>query len=410
MIDPKRLHAACRLALAVAREGELAEPRLPAPPGLGPILRFSRLSATAYATITRVVDDDDDFRARVAAAPEATVHEVGHAGYLWLHRPDGWEDDPALHAAPVAGDPDRPTAKAKAENKAEATRRRRDAADAEARRRTKEQLATARRSAAAAAAELEQLRSRIGALEEERNQAMRSRKALEADLADARRDLRMAREATRQAEAELLGAGRTPFAVDTFDRAAIAAAVEAAGRTAADLAAQLATAAGALRPAQPRRPPKPRRRPATRVAPTLPPGIFDGTPEANRHLVASGESTLLVDGYNVARSAWTGLNPEEERRRTIALLEEVRARSKGLVFVVFDGDSATVGPLSSRSVRVVFSPTGVTADDEIARILGELPTAQPVVVVSSDRAVAADARRQGAVAMSSPAFVAAAGR
>ncbi|MFN8017927.1 MAG: NYN domain-containing protein [Acidimicrobiales bacterium] len=116
------------------------------------------------------------------------------------------------------------------------------------------------------------------------------------------------------------------------------------------------------------------------------------------------------DGYNLARAAWSGLGTEEERRRTVALLEDVQARSGGKVVVVFDGDSGTVAPRASKAVRVAFSATGQTADDAIAALLEATPHSQPVVVVSSDREVAADARSQGAAVLSSPAFLRAAGR
>jgi len=146
------------------------------------------------------------------------------------------------------------------------------------------------------------------------------------------------------------------------------------------------------------------------VQPALPPGVFHDSVEAHRHLLVSGEALLVVDGYNVARSAWDGLAPEEERRRTVALLEEVRARSGGEVVVVFDGDDTMVAPTASRSVRVQFSPTGTTADEAIADLVGTVPAHQPIVVVSSDREVADDARRQAAVALSAAAFLAAARR
>ncbi|MCU1357263.1 MAG: hypothetical protein JWM89_2681 [Acidimicrobiales bacterium] len=417
----KQLHAACRLALAVAKEGELATPRVPAPAILMPVLRFTRLSAAAYATVARAIDEDDAFRARVASAEGADEHALGQAGWLWLHRPEGWTA--AGHAAAVqaadgdAGDgtdevrakEERARAKAKA-----GSARRREAAEAEARRRAREQLAAARKQTADAVAERDALRTRVGALETERNQAVRATKVLEGDLAAARRDLKVARQATREAEAELAELRRVP---PVTSDPAVAAAVAAAASAASELARNLSATAEALLPAarsvagSPAPGKAKGRRPrGARRLPPLPPGAFDGSPEANRHLVTSGDATLVVDGYNLARAAWSGLDPEEERRRTVALLEEVRARSKAPVYVVFDGDSSMVAPVASRAVRVLFSPTDVTADDEIARLLGELPVAHAIVVVSSDRAVAADARRQGAATLSSADFLAAAGR
>ena len=119
---------------------------------------------------------------------------------------------------------------------------------------------------------------------------------------------------------------------------------------------------------------------------------------------------VVVDGYNLAREAWSGLTPEEERRRIVALLEEVTHRSGAPVTVVFDGDDSAVAPAASRVVRVRFSASGVTADDDIAALLTTVPADQPVLVVSTDREVADDARAQGAMVLSSAEFLAAIGR
>lgn len=175
----------------------------------------------------------------------------------------------------------------------------------------------------------------------------------------------------------------------------------------------IALRSGAAMPSPPvarPRSPRGRARRRVRVLPPLPAGVFDGTAEAHRHMVTSRDAALVVDGYNLARARWSGLTPEEERRRTVALLEGVAARSKAPVYVVFDGDGTTVGPAHSRSVRVLFPSSGSSADDEIARFVRALPPSQAVVVVSSDRAVAADAHTQGAVTLSVPEFLQAAGR
>jgi predicted RNA-binding protein with PIN domain len=445
------LRAACRVALDTARRGEADRPRVPAPTALARIMRFGRLPATAYATIAKVVDEDREFRSRVAEAVGDDEAAVGRAGWLWLHRPDSWRDDPVWNGGapvPAAGEAadaevgagsaargEEPPAAAGSRGRAKEpeARRRREAAEAEARRRAKEQLKQLRQELVAANRDLAALQERATALTEERNQAVRRTKQLEAELSEARRDRRTARAATREAEAELAAlrsggtgsvvpagpGGAESTAASDADRATAAEAVRAAAGAAAELSKHLDAAGALLDPApirrQPPRRPRAKERPAratarTRPLATLPPGVFDGSPDAHRHVISNGEALLLVDGYNVARSAWSGITPEEERRRMVRLLEEVRARSGGTVHVVFDGDSHQRGPQASRSVRVHFSPTGVTADDEIARLLGELPRSRPVVVVSSDRAVVADARRQGATSMSSREFLAAARR
>ena len=147
-----------------------------------------------------------------------------------------------------------------------------------------------------------------------------------------------------------------------------------------------------------------------RRLPDLPDGVFDQTPEAHRHVLRSSANLVLVDGYNVARSAWAGLAPEVERTRIIALLEELGARSRGRIIVVFDGASHEASPAASRRVTVRYSATGQTADDLLVDLLAGEPPAQPAVVVSSDRTVAADTRRHGALTLSSEEFLVALGR
>jgi predicted RNA-binding protein with PIN domain len=272
-----------------------------------------------------------------------------------------------------------------------------------------------------------------------------------------RHDLSVAREATRQAEAELLErstAGRSDGAPpvepagpgapadgdardevradrpdEGIDALAARHAVEAAAAAAADLGRALAEAAAALQPdagtepaAAPRAGSAGRREGTRRGggdrrtgrrrrrAPAVPAGMVADSPEAHRWMVADPATLVVVDGYNLAREAWSGLAPEEERRRTVALLEEQAHRSGGPVTVVFDGDDDAVAPAASRVVRVRFSASGTTADEAIAALVATLPAAQPVLVVSTDREVADDARRQGAAVMSSAAFLRAVGR
>jgi predicted RNA-binding protein with PIN domain len=405
--------------------------------------------------IARVVDEDGILRARVAEA--ADEGEVGRASWLWLHRPVGWRDDPAVTGeGPTAPAAERSDAAARREDKASANRLRKAAADADAaRRRTADQLADARKAEAAVRAERDELAAAVDSLREERNAAVRRSKEVEAELATTRRDLKVARQATMAAEEELAqvraaaavepvptvkpaeAPTRTGPEPDPFDRGAVAASVSAAAAAAADLAGALAGAASALA-ASSAAPPTPlaesagevdesapsaktgkrvgkpvgkqRRKQAERTHPVLPAGTFDGTPEAHRAMLADAANVLVVDGYNLARAAWSGLAPEEERRRTVALLDDVQARSGGRVIVIFDGDDAVIAPTASKNVRVRFSATGQTADDAIVDLVEATPSTTPIVVVSSDRAVAADARRQGAVAIGSVAFLRAAGR
>ena len=395
--DPKLLRDACRLAVAVARDGELAEPRVPAPGGVRSILQFTRMSSAAYAIVRRSVDEDEAFRRRVAAA--ATDDEVGRAGWLWLHRPDGWEADSALEA-PDEHDRGRGMARLRRERdgaEAAAARHQAAAAGAEAKRqRLEEKLNRASAEASEAIAAGQVLQARLALLEVERSEAVRALKVAEEELARMRRDLRLARESTRQTENEVLAGALADEIV--------------ADPAADDMASDPLWPPAGMTAGQSAGPPKaraPKRSRQTRTV--LPAGLFTGTPEADRHLLMSGKAVVVVDGYNLARAAWSGLEPVEERRRTVALLEEVQARSGGVVEVVFDGADGMVAPVASRSVRVRFSPTGVTADEAISALLATVHT-EAAVVVSSDQEVADDARGQGALVLGSHQFLVAAGR
>jgi predicted RNA-binding protein with PIN domain len=80
-------------ALAVARAGLTADPVVLPPPALRRYLNFSKLTARSLDAVARVVDGDDEFRARVATAVDEA--QVGRAGWLWLVRPEGWMADVA---------------------------------------------------------------------------------------------------------------------------------------------------------------------------------------------------------------------------------------------------------------------------------------------------------------------------
>jgi predicted RNA-binding protein with PIN domain len=138
---------------------------VPPPPALRPYLTFARLTPRSLDAIARVVDGDAAFRARVADAVDED--EVGRAGWLWLARPDGWDDELAsLEADSTARAADA------AEQREERAASRRLAA-------TQAALARAEEAATQAAADLAALRADVAA---ERD----ARHAAEALLADGR--------------------------------------------------------------------------------------------------------------------------------------------------------------------------------------------------------------------------------
>ncbi len=120
---------------------------------------------------------------------------------------------------------------------------------------------------------------------------------------------------------------------------------------------------------------------------------------------------IIVDGYNLIRQ-WPELamlDRSDLQAGREGLLRELQAyrRSRGhSITVVFDGREQ--GDLASGThvggVAVRFSRQGESADSVIARLAGE--GGAGTVVVSSDREVAAAARREGAAPISAGEFIA----
>lgn len=116
---------------------------------------------------------------------------------------------------------------------------------------------------------------------------------------------------------------------------------------------------------------------------------------------------LIVDGYNVTKTAWPDTPLAEQRTRLTTALAAVVARQRVEVTVVFDGADLSVQPLVSppRGVRTIFSPPGVIADEVIRELVDREPGGRPVVVVSSDREVASAVTQGGARAVQSVALI-----
>lgn len=164
---------------------------MPPPPALRPFLSFARQTPGSLAAIARVVEEDADFRARVAAgADEATV---GRAGWLWLARPEGWEDEVAAleaEAAARAADADEARRERSATRKLAAAQAAARRAETEAAERLGEldaaraDLAGERAARAAAEARVSELEHRLDELAADRAAVVRNLKAAEARLVE----------------------------------------------------------------------------------------------------------------------------------------------------------------------------------------------------------------------------------
>ncbi|MEP6981027.1 MAG: NYN domain-containing protein [Nakamurella sp.] len=126
-------------------------------------------------------------------------------------------------------------------------------------------------------------------------------------------------------------------------------------------------------------------------------------------LLAMPRSHLVVDGYNVTKSAWPQLTLAEQRDRLLRDLAALTTRFATEVTVVFDGASIVVPQMNFRGVRVLYSPAGVTADDVIKRLVSAEPQGRVLLVVTADREIISSVRRAGARTVAPPALLAALG-
>jgi len=130
-------------------------------------------------------------------------------------------------------------------------------------------------------------------------------------------------------------------------------------------------------------------------------------PAALDRLLALPAVHLVVDGYNVTKTGYPELTLSGQRDRLVMQLSALAARTSAEVTVVFDGAGVVAVPTTApRGVRVLFSDPGVLADDVIRAVVAAEPEGRPVVVVTSDRAVADSVRRRGAHPVPSPVLLA----
>ena len=428
------IRPALELAWAVAKVGSQSRPPLVVPGRLRPLMKVSRLPDRMLSTVREVVDTDEDFRARVVQAADEEL--LGRPAWLWLVRPDGWEDelgDLVKQAELAEGDAEekrstRATQHQLEEVRATAQRLRAElvslnavnaqlaeqlAGARKARREADAESARVRGALAEAVAGQDELRSRAADDEEtihrlggegraavnraagaelERDEATRQVEVVRLALAEAQRQAAFANELAanlRRSLGDVLAAARD---------AAAAAGVE-----------ELSSSVPEGTPATPRAaPPAPDSGGVTRPTPAaperrvparLPPATFEQSPEAARHLVRLPDAVLVVDGYNVTLTSWPGTDLPMQRRRLVDALAELVIRAGTEVLVVFDGVDAGNRlqlPSSVRGrMRVRFTSSETEADEAIIDAVESLPAQRPVVVATNDRQVREAVRERG---------------
>lgn len=395
VLDVRHLRPAIEFAVLIAREGQKLKPPLAHPPAFKKYLRMQRIPSSALTALRRMIEADEDFRTRIArgAVPDL-VDEIGR---VWLQRPPGWE----AQLRRLVAEAEAAEEEADADRRLRRAEKRRDAAE-QAAARARAELVVLEERLADRDEVIEGLRSDVVKLTDELE-------SLRAELADTRTEARHARDRERAAVAKLAAAesdraeavearGRAEGLRDEVlaDRAAFVAERSDLARlaaTAESLAAQLAALAGP--------PGHGRATPVRRTALPLPGGVMGDSDAAAEYLLRSGAS-VLVDGYNVAKLGWPGLDLPDQRVVLLDAVENLVKRFGCDVTVLFDGADVTGATADGRRiVRVVYSPSGVTADDVIRDEVQRLPVTRPVVVVTNDQAIVRDVRGKGANTMSS---------
>ena len=377
-----------------------------------------RLSTSALAGVRRAVDESDELRRRVAAAAPTEEDAGGRAPWLYLHRPEGWDDElrtlgelAAARSVEASDAAEERTARRRLQAVEEELKRVRVERD-DARRAAGEasasvaELAEERRRRAEFEAEVDRLRERVVAVERERDAAHRRASAADKALA----------EATRRDDAD----GSEPDGGVDVDVDAVRSSVEAARAAAAVAVEALGTALEGLAPEEglgrrgaKRRADERRRLPVgARLPAPLPPGVLADDPTAADHLVRLPGAVLLVDGYNLSLRRWDGLPLGEQRGRLVDALQALAARTGVEVEVVFDGDDDAGQGLRSSGggrrgqVRVTFSAASTEADDVLLELVDLVPSSRAVVVATDDRRVQREAAGRGANVVGSAALFA----
>jgi predicted RNA-binding protein with PIN domain len=413
------------LALAAEALGRLEPDQVPA--SLRRVASFApaRRARLAASQIAAVLSLDDDFRNRVAdqvrtvlpdlaralddGVPAPAADPVDLAAVAYLLRPDGWAATVST-ASESAEARRRDAAGAGSSERADRLRRQLDSATEElkeVRRRHRVQLGVLKSENAELRHRLADARSRARSAEESAARAAAAlaevTSAATAQAGDQDAELRRLRARTEALERDLQAVRRAERLERGTETMRARLLLDTMLETAQGLRRELALPAVEGSPAD---------RVEAHVAEHGSQGssgqasLSSDDPVLLDQLLMLPRVHLVVDGYNVTKTAWPELSLERQRDRLLGGLAPLVARSGAEVTVVFDAADSTERPLVNRprGVRVLYSPPGVIADDLIRELVAAEPRGRPLVVVTSDQEVARDVVRDGARVAAAPAL------
>jgi predicted RNA-binding protein with PIN domain len=407
------------LALAAQALGQLPASDIPAP-----LRRFASFAPAKRAKLSAsvlgpILETDDHFRRLTAfqvrrehpelgdavadgvAVPAADPVEVAALAYLL--RPDDWEQHVATAAAQVPLEAPRAAEEAVSRLSDQLDQARTETR--QVRERLREQVNELKAENVTLRRKLNEARQRISSLqsdlEQRTTEAETADERVDAARAEVDRELRKLRARITELEAVEHAARRTAGQerelATTRTRLLLDTLLEAASGLRRELALP---PGGELRPADTVAGMEPSAAPVGRTAPDDDPALFD-------ELLSLPQVHLIIDGYNVTKTAWPNSPLHSQRQRLVTALGALVAQRRIEVTVVFDGAELS-GPVQlnpPRGVRVRFSPAGVIADEVIRQLVRAEPPGRPIVVVSTDREVAESIITMGARSLSATTLI-----
>lgn len=418
--DPAIRSALVEIAARVL--GEMPAARVP--PSLKPIARFApkRRASAGAGPLWAALIDDRAFRADVAAVHATAIRAlpddedpIGRGVSAFLHRADGWEEQLATASLELVSSRENRATASGMDDAALVRARKELERERAARKSVEGELSDARAELTLLRKDLRKLRSDAdraraegrAAKEEAESELARARAlaaeaesiaaAARATAARSEREIAAERATTRQLR-EVLDV-RTLLLLDTLAESASA------------LRRELALGASLLRPADLVVPEDEavsesglRARQGSRGRASDDPGWLG-------ELLSLPQGHVVVDGYNVTKTAHPEWTLSRQRTWLSESLSRLAVRHGVEVTCVFDGVTQvdpSPSPLrtstAARGVRVRFSRDEI-ADNVVRRIVEAEPAGRVVVVVSSDAEVARDVQAMGAYAVDSSALI-----
>ena len=389
------------------------------PASLRPVATFaaSQRAKRGGTAIASALESHEPFRARVLAAadktypglvdalragvPPAAADPDDVALVAYLLRPDGWQELVAAAGVSTSGT----AVMAQQGAITERLREQLDAARAESRASREKYKAEIERIKAENTAlrqRLNQTRKQLEAAQQQAEVAEREHARAAAATVEAEREGRRLRAALSAAEDERDATRRAGRGDRELQVAKLGLLLDTLAEAAAGLRRELALPPSGKRPADEVE----GRVPGEAAPPGHRRARDSDDPAYLNDLLALPKAHLVVDGYNVTKSVWGSLSLEAQRGRLVAGLRALAARTGAETTCVFDGSDVTVPPpvAPAAGVRVRFSSAGETADELIGRLVSAEPAGRVVIVVSSDREVAENARQRGGHAVAASAL------